>query len=148
MALKSTSTHSSTRLASVAELIGISPRDIEALFVCEEWSAELSTGLVRLGAQTAVLHGTGGIPCGIMDLIRLYDPADWGKVLQALEEAATFSTAFSFATAIRPGPGLYRPVFCFGQSETDDGTGGAIHGTFAVARLCVDIVTQQPVSVN
>lgn len=146
MALKSPL--SPMRLTSVAELIGISPREIETVFICEEWSAELSTGLVRLGPETAAMHGAAGIPCGIMDLIRLYDPVDWAKVLQALEDAATIATDFNFATTIRPGPGLYRPVFCFGRSELAEGTGGEIHGTFAVARLCVDMGAERPEVVN
>jgi hypothetical protein len=136
MALKSTMT--SNRLASVAQFIGIDPRELENLFVCEEWSAELATGLVWLGPQAASLHGTPCKPCGIMDLIHLYDPADWQKVLQALEDAATASTTFSFSTTIRPGPRLHRPVFCFGQSETVDGSDGTIHGTFAIARVCME----------
>lgn len=126
------------RLASVAELIGIDPGELEDAFVCEEWSAELSTGLVWLGSETAALHGAAGTRCGIMDLVNFYDRADWQKVLLALEEAATISTTFSFATTLRPGPGLYRPVFCFGRSETADGTGGVIEGTFAIARLCLE----------
>lgn len=136
MALKPIKTPS--RLASVAELIGIDPGELEDAFVCEEWSAELSTGLVWLGSETASLHGTTETRCGIMDLMCLYDPADWQRVLLALEEAATVSTTFSFATTLRPGPGLYRPVFCFGRSETADGTGGIIEGTFAIARLCLE----------
>ena len=126
-----------TRLASVAELIGIDPGELESAFVCEEWSAELSTGLVWLGPETAALHGAAGTRCGIMDLLHLYDPADWQKVLLALEEAATISTTFNFATTIRPGPGLYRPVFCFGRSYTEDGISGTIHATFAISRRCL-----------
>jgi hypothetical protein len=137
-----------TRLAFVAELVGIDCRDIETDFVCEAWSAELATGLLRLGTETSILHGTAGTPCGVMDLIRLYDPTDWAKVLQVLEDAATTAVAFRFATTIRPGPGLYRPVFCFGQSETTDGAGGTIHGTFAVARLCVGMDAQRPGILN
>ena len=136
MALKPITT--ATRLSTVAELIGIDPRELEDAFVCEEWSAELSTGLLRLGPETARLHDIAGTRCGIMDLIQLYEPADWQRVLLALEEAATISTTFSFATTIRPGPDLYRPVFCFGQSETADGAGGIIQGTFAIARLCLE----------
>lgn len=135
MALKAT-THS-TQLASVAEIIGINPSELESAFVCEEWSAELATGIVRLGPETASLHGICNSPCGIMDLIRLYDSADLSKVLQALEDAATSPSVFTFSTTLRPGPGLYRPVFCFGQSDTVDGTSGMIRGTFAVARLCM-----------
>jgi hypothetical protein len=146
MALKSTI--APTRLASVAEFIGIDPRELEHVFVCEDWTADLATGLVRLGPETANLHGTAGMPCGIMDLVRLYDPADWQKVLQALENAATVSTVFTFATTIRPGPGLYRPVFCFGQSETTNGTGGTIHGTFAVARLYIETASGRPATLN
>lgn len=148
MALKSTSPTNSTLIASVAQLIGLSAEEIEAMFVCEAWSAELATGLVQLGPETAVLHGTSCIPCGIMDLIRLYDPLDWAKVLQALEDAAMAETAFSFATTIRQDAGLYRPVFCVGRSETSDGAGGMIHGTFAVARLCIEAGTKAPAAVN
>jgi hypothetical protein len=129
----------STRFASVAEMIGIHASEFDTFFVCEAWSAELATGLLTLGPETGALHGVGRTRCGIMDLIRFYDPIDWHKVLQALEEAATISTALRFATTIRPAPGLHRPVFCFGQSDTVDGRGGSIHGTFAVARLCVEL---------
>ena len=114
------------------------PGELENLFFCEEWSADLATGLVKPGPETARLHGIAGTPCGIMDLIQLYDPADWPKVLQALEGAATASTTFSFATTIRPRPGLHRAVFCFGQSEMADGCDGTIHGTFAIARVCIE----------
>ncbi len=128
----------SRRLASVAELIGIAPGDLANAFVCEEWRAELSTGLVWLGPETAALHGAPDTRCGIMNLVQFYDPADWQKVLLALEEAATVSTTFSFAAIIRPGPGLYRSVFCSGRSEVEDGAGGVIEGTFAIARLCLE----------
>ncbi|MGQ3296496.1 MAG: hypothetical protein ACT6U0_30405, partial [Shinella sp.] len=114
-----------TPAASVAEFMGIDPRELENAFICEEWSAELATGLVRLGPQAAALHDIASIRCGIMDLIERYEPTDWKKVLLALEEAATIATTFNFATTIRPGPGLYRPVFCFGRSYTEDGTSGA-----------------------
>lgn len=143
MALKSTIT--SLRLASVADLIGIDPADLENAFVCEPWSAELSTGLVWLGPETAALHGAPAPRCGIMDLMQFYDPGDWQKVLLALEEAATISTTFSFATTLRPGPGLYRPVFCFGQSETE---GGIIEGTFAIARLCLETASARRDTLN
>lgn len=125
----------SHRLASMAEIVGIDSRTFETAFVCEDWSADLTTGLLTLGPETAVLHGVARMSCGIMDLIRLYDPADLTKVLQALEDASTMSTSFTFATSIRPAPNLHRPVFCTGQSETD-GVSGAIRGTFAIARLC------------
>lgn len=140
MALKTTTT-TPDRLASVAEIIGIDSHELQDAFVCEDWNAELSTGLLRLGPETAFLHGAAGAPCGIMDLIRFYDPADLSRVLQTLEEAAAVSTEFTFATTIRQAPGLHRPVFCSGRSETTDSAGGVIHGTFAVARLCVELRT-------
>lgn len=133
MALKATTP--SSHLASAAEIVGIDPRTLETAFICEDWNAELATGILSLGRETAALHGLAGPSCGIMDLIRLYDSADLIKVLQALEDAAISSTTFAYSTSIRPAPGLYRPVFCFGQSQTD-GTTGTIRGTFAVARLC------------
>ena len=104
MALKTTTT-TPDRLASVAEIIGIDSHELQDAFVCEDWNAELSTGLLRLGPETAFLHGAAGAPCGIMDLIRFYDPADLSRVLQTLEEAAAVSTEFTFATTIRQAPG-------------------------------------------
>ncbi|MCT7663129.1 hypothetical protein [Shinella kummerowiae] len=127
----------STPLTSVAELMGIDPRELENAFICEDWSAELATGLVRLGPQAAALHDIPNVRCGIMDLIQRYEPADRQKVMLALEEAATIATTFSFATAIRADASLYRPVFCFGRSYTEDGISGAIHATFAIARHCL-----------
>ena len=143
MALKPTTT--SLHLASVADLIGIDPADLETAFVCEEWSAELSTDLVWLGPETAALHGAPATRCGIMDLMQLYEPGDWQKVLLALEEAATISTTFSFATTRRPGPRVSRPVFCFGRSETED---GIIEGTFAIARLCLETASARRDTLN
>lgn len=125
-------------LASVAELMGLGPRELENAFICEDWSAELASGLVRLGPQAAALHDIPNVRCGIMDLIQRYEPADRQKVLLALEEAATIATTFSFMTTIRSGSGLCRPLFCFGRSYTDDGRSGAIHATFAIARHCLD----------
>lgn len=128
-------------LASVAEIIGIDRRTLETAFICEDWSAELATGILSLGPETAALHGVASASCGIMDIIRLYDVADLTKVLQVLEDAATNSTAFAYSTSIRPAPGLYRPVFCSGLSETD-GMTGTIRGTFAIARLCFAMSTK------
>jgi len=138
----------SPRPASVADLIGIDAGELETAFVCEEWRAELATGLVHLGPETAALHDLSGTRCGIMDLIQFYEPADWQKVLLALEEASTVSTIFSFATAIRPGPGLYRPVFCFGRSDLEGVAGGVLFGTFAIARLCLETASGRHGMVN
>lgn len=138
----------SPRLALVAERIGIGVSELETAFICEDWHAELSTGLLYLGPETAALHELASTRCGIMDLIQFYEPADWQKVLLALEEAATISSTFSFATTLRPGPGLYRPVFCFGRSEMDEGAVEVLVGTFVVSRLCLETATGRRGALN
>lgn len=145
--MASKSTISLAQRSSVADFIGIKADQLEDMFVCESWSADLATGIVWIGPQTAAFHGVAGQTCGILDIIQPYDPADWHKILLALEEAATVATDISFGTSIRPMAGLYRPVFCFGHSEIT-ATGGAIVGTFATARRCLETTVNMPALLN
>lgn len=145
--MASKSSASLTSLTSVADFIGIGEDELEEVFVCEDWSGDLATGILWVGPQTAAFHGLSGNSCGIMDIIQPYDRADWQRILLALEEVATIETDFSFSTTIRPGPELHRPVFCFGRSEMRS-TGGVVIGTFAIARLCLDATHGKPVKLN
>jgi hypothetical protein len=138
----------SDRLASVAELAGTTAEELEGAFVCEEWRADLATGLIELGMNARAHHETNGATCGIMDMIRLYHRADWPKILLAFEEAAGISTSFSFATTIVVAPGVHRPLFCLGVSQTDEMHGGTIDGIFAISRVCFDINTGRPNTIN
>ncbi|MCF3641481.1 hypothetical protein LXM94_16025 [Rhizobium sp. TRM95111] len=125
-----------THLISVAEMAGVDAEAIADHFVCENWTADLSTGLIALGPQALAMHDLARAPCGIMTMINVYDRADRAKILAAFEEACGMSTAFTFATTICVSPGIFRPVFCTGESDTSQG--GSIRGLFAFSRLCLD----------
>lgn len=111
-------------------------------FVCESWQADLSTGLIDLGRQALRMHEIGSGPCGIMNMIRAYDRADWPKILWAFEEASGTSASFTFSTTIRVRLGVYRPVFCVGESDTAEGRAGVIHGLFAFSRTCIETASR------
>ncbi|QRM54453.1 hypothetical protein [Sinorhizobium sp. BG8] len=121
-------------LAAIAELAGSDVSAVRSSFVYEEWGADLSTGLIELGAQTLAMHDMHRSPCGIVELIRSYDPVDCPRILWALEEASGTSASFSFATTIHARDNLRRPVYCVGRSDLLEGQMGVIHGVFAFIR--------------
>ena len=136
------------QLSTVAELAGADADAMADYFVCESWRADLSTGLIELGQQSLAMHDVKTGPCGIMTMIRVYDRADWAKILWAFEEASGTSASFTFSTTIRIRPGVYRPVFCAGESDTAEGTAGVIQGLFAFSRFCIETAVSRSRSLN
>ena len=138
----------SAQLATVAELAGADAEAMAEYFVCEGWRADLSTGLIDLGKQALSMHEVESGPCGIMNMIRVYDRADWPKILWAFEEASGTSASFTFSTTIRVRPGVYRPVFCVGESDTSEGKAGIIEGLFAFSRVCLETEASRARTLN
>lgn len=104
----------------------------------EGWSGDLSNGLFKLGETTAQMHGLTQRDCGLLNLMRCYDPADRTHVLELFEQAATASSSFCYSTTILLPDGRKQPVFCVGESSgLEQRYSGMILGTFLFPRFQV-----------
>ncbi|OLP46093.1 hypothetical protein BJF95_02750 [Rhizobium oryziradicis] len=84
----------------------------------EEWSGNLGSGVLKLSASAASLHGLSCSECGLLTVTRRYDQRDRSSVLELFEKAATKASSFCFSTTIicETQPQISRPVFCMGRS--------------------------------
>lgn len=108
--------------------------------VSEAWSGDLSTGLLRLGERAVAIHGLDGSECGLLNLVRRYDPNDRSKLLELFEQATTHSSSFCFSTIIHnPLNGRRQPVFCIGESTgLERKYAGTIYGVFLFPYFTLD----------
>lgn len=111
----------------------------------EGWSGDLSNGLFKLGEKTAQMHGLSQRDCGLLNLMRCYDPADRTHVLELFEQAATASSSFCYSTTILLPDGRKQPVFCVGESSgLEQRYSGMILGTFLFPRFQVAGASRLP----
>jgi hypothetical protein len=107
--------------------------------ITELWTGDLSNGLFRLGEKAARMHGLEQRDCGLLNLIRRYDPLDRAHVLELFEQAATTSSSFCFSTTIESDGALRQPLFCVGESTgLEQRYAGAIIGLFIFPRFRTD----------
>jgi len=66
--------------------------------VSEGWAGDLSNGVIKLGDRATVLHGLDGPECGLLSMMRCYEPHDRGHILELFEQAATSSSVFCYST--------------------------------------------------
>lgn len=106
----------------------------------EAWSADLGTGIFKLGDFA---RGRHGLPedgdCGLLTLVRCYDGNDRRHVLDLFEAASLDASSFCFSTTIIHADGVHRPLLCVGESSKFTGEGsGALAGVFMFPRFAVD----------
>lgn len=104
--------------------------------VSEAWTGDFSTGIIRLGEWSSMLHGLSTQECGLLSLLRCYDPKDRAHILILFEQAATLSSSFCFSTTILMPNGLRQPVFCMGASSGLEAQfSGSMAGVFLFPRF-------------
>ncbi|WP_132551994.1 hypothetical protein [Rhizobium azibense] len=104
--------------------------------VFEAWQGDFSSGMIRLGDWSSMLHGLSAHECGLLSLLRCYDPKDRGHIIALLEQATTVSSSFCFSTTIMMPNGLCQPVFCMGQSSgVEKKFSGSMAGVFIFPRF-------------
>ncbi|NEJ71444.1 hypothetical protein GR197_12965 [Rhizobium phaseoli] len=104
--------------------------------ISEAWTGDLSSGMLRLGEWSAMLHGLSAQECGLLSLIRCYDTKDRGHILELFEQAATRCSSFCFSTTIIMPNGLRQPVFCMGESNgLEEKYSGSLVGVFIFPRF-------------
>jgi len=136
-----------TKTAAAAPLmpgsLDISNHDPEMLAqfsISETWVADFSSGVIRLKEWSAVLHGLPARECGLLSLMRCYDPKDHDHILALFEQAATLSSSFCFSTTIMMPNGFRQPLFCMGESnEHDDAYHGSMLGVFVFPRFKTNV---------
>jgi hypothetical protein len=110
--------------------------------VTENWIGDLSSGVLKLGQQTAAFHGLANGDCGLLTLIRCYDAQDNKRILELFEEAATAASNFCFSTSITSVQGVKQPVFCVGESTgLEEQYSGTILGVFMFPRFRIELPT-------
>ena len=106
----------------------------------ERWTGDLSTGLFTLGERAAQAHGLSQRDCGLLNLIRCYEPIDRTRVLELFEEASASSSSFCFSTTIHLDGAPRQPVFCVGESTgLEEKYAGAVIGVFIFPRFQIDL---------
>ena len=129
----------------------ISPKDFRAndnsqasglsqFCVSENWTGDMSTGLLKLGGRTVQIHGLKSGECGLLNLVRCYDTIDRNKILELFEQATTHASSFCFSTTICNARGNRQPVFCIGESSgLEKKFSGSIFGVFMFPRFAMDL---------
>lgn len=112
------------------------PEMLAQFSISETWVGDLSSGLIRLKEWSAMLHGLSARECGLLSLMRCYDPKDHDHILELFEQAATLSSSFCFSTTIMMPNGFRQPLFCMGESNGQDDThNGSMLGVFVFPRF-------------
>ncbi|MFF2320658.1 hypothetical protein ACFVTJ_06375 [Agrobacterium sp. NPDC058088] len=111
-------------------------RTLSHFFISEEWSGELSSGVIRLGEHTSFMHGLPPGECGLLNLVRCYDRGDHARVLELFEKVSAEPSRFCFSTSVSILPAMRQPVICMGESSGfEDGQQGRISGLFLFPRF-------------
>lgn len=111
-------------------------RTLSHFFISEEWSGELSSGIIRLGEHTSFMHGLPPGECGLLNLVRCYDRGDHARVLELFEQVSTEPSRFCFSTSVSILPAMRQPVICMGESSGfEEGQQGRISGLFLFPRF-------------
>jgi hypothetical protein len=114
--------------------------DLSSLCVTENWTGDLGNGLFQIGKIGAYFHGLPEGECGLLTLLRCYDPNDRVNILELLENASSSPSSFCFSTYIICGPGERQPVMCVGESGGfADSANGTMRGMFILPRMEPDI---------
>lgn len=120
-----------TQLASTERSVLPNDNILSHFCASEAWTGNLANGLIRLGELTTTMHGLKESECGLLTLIRCYDPDDRHQLLNILEQATTKNSSFCYSTMIHLGNEIRRPVFCVGESTgLQSSDMGKIHGVF------------------
>lgn len=107
--------------------------------ISEGWVGDLANGVLKLGNQAVAFHGLSASDCGLLTLIRCYEPQDSNRILELFEEAATIPSSFCFSTTIVVGEGMRQPVFCVGESTgLEQKYSGTMLGVFMFPRFRIE----------
>jgi hypothetical protein len=109
---------------------------LSKLCLSESWSGNLANGIIQLGECAASMHGISTRECGLLTLMRCYDPLDRSNILELFEQASSAASRFCFTTTVSRGDHRRQPIFCTGQSSgIEEVYNGSITGVFLFPRF-------------
>ncbi|TIX91895.1 hypothetical protein [Rhizobium sp. P44RR-XXIV] len=112
------------------------PELLAQFCVSEGWTGELSSGIIRLGQWSTMLHGLSSSECGLLSLMHSYDAQDRVRILDLFEQAATATSSFCYSTMTLGTNGHRQPIFCVGESIAAEGKhAGSMAGVFLFPRF-------------
>lgn len=112
------------------------PNLLAQFCVSEGWTGDLSSGLIKLGQWSTMLHGLSSSECGLLSLMHCYDQQDRVRILDLFEQAATATSSFCYSTTTRGANGHRQPIFCVGESiAADEHHAGSMVGIFLFPRF-------------
>lgn len=115
--------------------------EISRFCATENWTGDLSNGLFQIGKVSSYFHGLEVGECGLLTLLRCYEPNDRVSILELLENASSSPSSFCFSTYIIGGPGERQPLMCVGESTGFAETAlGTMHGVFVFPRMITDVI--------
>jgi hypothetical protein len=120
----------------------LSPDKLEISKYCatESWTGDLSNGLFQIGRIGSYFHGLEEGECGLLTLLRCYEPNDRVSILELLENASAMPSSFCFSTYIIGGPGERQPLMCVGESTGFiENAQGTMQGVFVFPRVVNDL---------
>jgi hypothetical protein len=115
-------------------------QEVSNFCVTENWTGDLGNGLFQVGRIGGYFHGLQEGECGLLTLLRCYEPNDRVNILELLENASSSPSSFCFSTYIICGPGERQPLMCVGESGGfGESTNGTMRGIFIFPRMAPDI---------
>jgi hypothetical protein len=118
------------------EFDGHNPDLMAQFCVSEGWVGDLSSGVIKLGQWSTMLHGLTSSECGLLSLMNCYDMIDRTRILDLFEQAATGSSSFCYSTTALGPNGHRQPIFCVGESiGTEEKHAGSMVGIFLFPRF-------------
>lgn len=113
---------------------------LSQLCVSEKWTGNLSNGIIELGNFSSSIHGLASNECGLLSLMRRYDPHDRANILSLFEQASMEASRFCFTTTVRTDKNERQPVFCTGESSgQEERFFGNITGLFLFPRFHIPL---------
>lgn len=114
--------------------------EISNFCVTESWTGDLGNGLFQVGRIGGYFHGLQEGECGLLTLLRCYEPNDRVNILELLENASSSPSSFCFSTYVICGPGERQPLMCVGESGGfGESANGTMRGIFIFPRMAPDI---------
>lgn len=118
------------------EFDGNDPDFLAQFCISEGWTGDLSSGIIKLGQWSTMLHGLNASECGLLSLMHCYDMHDRVRILDLFEQAATANSCFCYSTTTLGANGHRQPIVCVGESVAADKQHvGSMVGVFLFPRF-------------
>lgn len=126
----------SGQYARSESVLGSALGENHGLYKLEQWAASLQTGIFEFGPLARLHHDIPDGESGLLNLLKRYDPADRGRVLNLFEQASERPSSFCFSTSIIHSDGSSVPLICIGESfDLADCQRDGIQGIFIFPQI-------------